>query len=261
MTNTAPLIFTPEYYTRLADIEEHHWWSLGMRAIATRLLDRRASKSRDWRALDAGCGTGLTLNWVKRYTDVEPVGFDIAREGLEYCAQRGNRNIMQATALSLPFVSNYFDLVISSDVLQHLPRPDGDAQALSEVARVLKHGGLFLLRTNSQCGYPPSHDVDYQRYTLSEIRARIEQAGLKILTSTYANFVPGLFETARRKLTVRNGSGNYTGLKVQPRPPQTNLVTQIFYRTLLAESAYLAPGNRALPFGHSIVILAEKNDA
>ncbi len=257
--NSAPLIFTPEYYAKLADLEEHHWWSLGMRAIATRWLDRRAPKTRDWRVLDAGCGTGLTLNWVKRYTDVEPVGFDLSRAALEYSAQRGRRDIAEASVLSLPFAPDHFDLVISSDVLQHLIRPSGDAQALCEVARVLKRGGLFLLRTNSQCGYAPSQDVDYQRYTLAGLRARVEQAGLHIHAATYVNMLPGLLETARRKMTVKNGNGSYTGLAVKPRPPETNLVTQVFYRSLLAESAFLASGKRTLPFGHSIMLLAEKN--
>jgi ubiquinone/menaquinone biosynthesis C-methylase UbiE len=259
--NSVPHIFAPEYYARLADIEEHHWWALGMRTIATRLLDRCAPKSRDWRVLDAGCGTGLTLDWVRRYTDIEPIGFDLARAALEYCTQRGHHDLLQATALMLPFQSDYFDLVISSDVLQHLPRPDGDVHALSEVVRVLKRGGLFLVRTNSQCGCPQSQDVDFQRYTLPEIRARVEQAGLRIRTATHANALPSLLESARRRLVTGNGSGGYTGLAVKPRPPETSLLTQILYRSLLAESAYLASGKHTLPFGHSIVLLAEKNNA
>ncbi len=255
---SAPQIFTSEYYARLAQIEESHYWSLGMRAIATRLLDHFAPRERNWRVLDAGCGTGLTLNWVKCYTDCEPVGFDLSRAALEYSARRGHTRLMEATTLRLPLPSDYFDLVISTDVIQHLPRPHGDAQALGEMVRVLKHDGLLLIRTNSHCGYPATDEPDYRRYKLSDARALVENAGFKIHTATYVNCVPALLITLRRKLTFQNGSQTDPGLAFAARPPQTNWVTRFLYQTLLAESVYLAPGGRALPFGHSIIVLAEK---
>lgn len=255
---SAPHIFSTEYYARLAEIEQNHYWSLGMRETATRLLDRFAAPERNWRVLDAGCGTGLTLNWIRRYTDREPIGFDLSRAALQYSALRGHPNLVEATTLVLPFASNNFDLVISTDVIQHLPRPDGDAQALAEMARVLKPGGLLLLRTNSHCGYPDTHEPDYQRYTLTAARARVEGAGFQIGTATYANCVPALLITLRRKLTFQNGLDRDQGLAFKARPPETSLVTRFLYWTLRAESRYLAPGGRQLPFGHSIIILAQK---
>ncbi len=252
-------VFSSEYYERLAAQEEQHWWSLGLRATATRLLDRFAPPSRDWRVLDAGCGTGLTLTWVKRYTDIEPIGLDLARAGLEFCARRGHHRLIESTVLTLPFSAEYFDLVISTDVIQHLPRPGGDTHALAEVARVLKRGGIFFLRTNSRCGYPVANARDYERYTLSEIRARVEQAGLAIHTATYVNFLPALLVSARRRFARENASAADPGLSATPRAPDANLATRLLYRSLLAESAYLAPGKRSLPFGHSILVLAIKS--
>ncbi len=257
MTDT-PHIFSPAYYSRLAELEARHWWSLGLRATATRLLDRFAPRERNWRVLDVGCGTGLTLTWLKRYTDVEPIGLDVARIGLEFCARRGHRRLIEASALTLPFASDYFDLLVSMDVIQHLPRPRGDVSALAESARVLKPGGLFFLRTNSRCGYPQAAGHDFYRYSLQEIRTALDHAGFSILTSSYVNFLPGLLATVRQKLSGRNNSGADPGLRASPRPPQTNLVTQLLYRALLAEGAYLAASQRALPFGHSILALAEK---
>ncbi|MEP7199455.1 MAG: class I SAM-dependent methyltransferase [Chloroflexota bacterium] len=253
----APHIFSPAYYARLAAQEERHWWSLGLRATATRLLDRVASPQRDWRVLDAGCGTGLTLRWLARYTDREPVGLDLARAGLQFCTQRGSTRLVEATTLVLPFAANQFDLVVSMDVVQHLPRPDGDAHASAEMARVLTRGGWLLLRTNSRCGYPPDRAADYHRYTVAEIRAIITSAGFRIHTATYANFLPGLLATIRMKLSRQNGASD-PGLRAAPVPPDASIATRILYRSLLVEGAYLAAGQRALPFGHSILVLAEK---
>lgn len=252
-------IYSPEYYARLAEMDERHWWSLGVRAIATRLVDRYAPTTRDWKVLDAGCGTGLTLSWLKRYTDVEPVGFDVSRSGLEFCARRDNQKLVETSTLAIPLASEYFDLVVSLDVLQHLPRPGGDREALSEIARVLKRGGLFLLRTNSVCGYPPTKREDYQRYGLSEIRAILTDAGFQIEIATYINCLPGLLATARQLIAHPNDRAQDLGLTMIPRPPESSLITRLMFLALKAESVYLAPGRPALPFGHSILALARKS--
>ncbi len=250
-------IFSDEYYARLARQEETHWWSLGMRAIAARLLDRFASPHHCWRALDAGCGTGLTMQWLKRYTDMESIGLDLARAGLDFCARRGSTRLVEASTTVLPFASRTFDLVVSTDVIQHLPRPHGDNQAFAELTRVLVPGGLLLLRTNSRCGYPATNASDYHRYTLAEVRALVASAGLLVHTASYVNCLPGLLASARLRLSRANATVD-PGLRAVSRPPGTNWVTRLFYRSLLAEAAFLAPGGRALPFGHSILLLAQK---
>lgn len=252
-----PFIFSDDYYARLAEIEERHWWAAGVRATGARMLDRFAPAQRDWRVLDAGCGTGLTLRWLKRYTDVEPVGFDLAPEGLRYCRQRGCTRLAESDTRYLPFRSGCFDLVISADVIQHLPRPGGDALALADMARVLRAGGLLLLRTNARCGYPPTDSPVYYRYPLRELRGLVEAAGFKIHAASYVNFVPGLFATLRMKLARKDGSVDM-GLRARPRPPETNLVTRALYGMLLAEGRYVASGKRSLPFGHSTMLLAQK---
>ncbi|MCA1553879.1 MAG: class I SAM-dependent methyltransferase, partial [Chloroflexi bacterium] len=219
-------IFSAEYYARLAAQEEMHWWSIGMRATATRLLDGIASPARDWRVLDAGCGTGLTLKWLARYTDVEPVGLDLARAGLQFCARRGARRLIEGSTTTLPFASGAFDLAVSLDVIQHLPRPTGDAQAFAEFARVLTAQGWLLLRTNSRCGYPHTDAVDYHRYTLGEVRTLAQRAGFRLHAASYANCVPALIASARMRLARANGSAD-PGLRAVARPPHANVTTRI----------------------------------
>ncbi len=252
-----PRVLTPAYYQRLAEIEERHWWALGLRAIATAVVDRAIGARRLARVLDAGCGTGLTLTWLQRYAATPAVGLDLAREGLAFCARRGHRRLVQASTCDLPFRSDAFDLAVSLDVLQHLPRPDGDRRALAELARVLARGGWLLLRTNSRCGYPPTSAADYHRYTLGEVRRLVAGVGLSLRVSTYVNFVPGLLETLRRTITGQRSGTTDPGLGVQPRPPDASLLTRVAYNALLAERRYVASG-RTLPFGHSILAVAEK---
>ena len=114
-----------------------------------------------------------------------------------------------------------------------------------------------LTRTNSACGYPPTKQEDYQRYALSEICTILTDAGFQIEIATYINFLPGLLATVRQLVAQPNTRNTDPGLGMIPRPPESSLITRLMYLALQAESAYLAPGRPALPFGHSILALAQ----
>ena len=258
VTESTPHVFQSAYYARLSELERVHWWGLGMRAIATRMLDRIASPERRWRVFDAGCGTGLSLSWLGRYTTVSPVGLDYAADALTYCARSGHARLVQGTATALPITSGRFDVVISMDVMQHLPRPGGDAAMLAEIARILQPGGRFFLRTNSRCGYDATHADDYHRYTVDEVRTLLTNAGLEIEQATYTNFIPGLLATWRRRLSRPVHQDGDPGLYMVPRPPESSPVVRLLYWLLLAEATWVGRWGLSLPFGHSIMALARK---
>ena len=253
-----PLIFEAAYYARLADIERRHWWALGLRAMATRLLDRTLGAPAPLEVLDAGCGTGLTMSWVRRYSTLAPTGLDYAREALDYCAESGHRKLVLGTATTLPFPAARFDLVLSADVVQHLPRPGGDVDAFAEVTRVLKPGGWFLLRTNSRCGQPVESTADYHRYDCAEIRQLLRDAGLVPEVVSYANGVPGVLTTLRRLLERRRKPTGDPGLWITAQPPGSSLVATLMYRVMLVEAWWVGTLRASIPFGHSIVALARK---
>src|SRR5262249_27975188 len=53
---------------------------------------------------------------------------------------------------AIPYADESFDLVLADNVFEHLESPQ---QVFSEVARVLKPGGLFLGKTPNRCHYMP----------------------------------------------------------------------------------------------------------
>ena len=87
--------------------------------------------------LDVGCGEGFTLN---RFSE-NKVGKKL--EGIEYnksAIQLGqkiypNIKIKQGNIYSLPYEDNSFDLVLCTEVLEHLEEPK---KALKELVRVSK---------------------------------------------------------------------------------------------------------------------------
>jgi hypothetical protein len=71
---------------------------------------------------------------------IDLTGSEYLGYGIDGGSIRGD--VRHEDAMALSFDDAYFDLVVSNDVLEHVPFP---AQAMSELARVLKPGGnLFL---------------------------------------------------------------------------------------------------------------------
>ena len=103
------------------------------------------------RLLDFGCGNGAdTILFAPDFSavvgvDVEPARVEEARAS---AGSRGVSNVEYSVydGERLPFPDGSFDCVVSFEVIEHTR---DDRAALSEIARVLKPGGLF-------CGSVPN---------------------------------------------------------------------------------------------------------
>ncbi|MGB9606893.1 MAG: class I SAM-dependent methyltransferase, partial [Bryobacteraceae bacterium] len=136
----------PAEFHFLAHAEREFWWFRGMRRIMFSMLDPLARIRRIERVLEAGCGTGHFANLLEQRYGWRVVPVDLAREALEYGRRMGVSRLVQADIARLPFSTDSFDAVFSLDVLVHFPR-DQEGPAVTELVRVLKPGGLLVLRT------------------------------------------------------------------------------------------------------------------
>jgi len=104
------------------------------------------------RVLDAGCGTGRHLAEAFRREGVAVVGLDrngedLVKAGnlmrlLEREREGGPWLVCRGDVTSLPFRDGAFDVVVCSEVLEHVR--DADA-AVRELVRVLKPGGSLAV--------------------------------------------------------------------------------------------------------------------
>ena len=103
----------------------------------------------DWipagsRVLDLGCGNGELLAWLREHKQVSGYGLEIDPDNIARCIERGVNVIEQDLDKGLGnFASNSFDVVLMTQALQAVDRPD---QVLREVRQVLTDENFARVR-------------------------------------------------------------------------------------------------------------------
>jgi 2-polyprenyl-3-methyl-5-hydroxy-6-metoxy-1,4-benzoquinol methylase len=100
--------------------------------------------------LDAGCGDGRYLEAIGS-SATRLVGTDISERILETARATAARagvepELVRANLESLPFPDGSFDVVLCTQVIEHLLAP---ADGVRELARVLRPGGSLVITTDS----------------------------------------------------------------------------------------------------------------
>ncbi len=121
----------------------HLWWgdTVDARFLAVDMLGRL----NDVDVLDVGCGAGVLLSEMAA-TNVR-VGIDRSTEALQL-ARRSVPvlRLCRADMLALPFREAVFDVVVFCGMLE-VPQREHKAQAIRELARVLRPSGQLVLTT------------------------------------------------------------------------------------------------------------------
>jgi len=70
--------------------------------------------------LDVGCGEGFTINKLQKKFNADHYGFDISADAIEFLRNQGVQGEFKAGSLEDIQYSKKFDLVICSELLEHL---------------------------------------------------------------------------------------------------------------------------------------------
>lgn len=249
-------MMNPAEFANIAQAERDFWWYRGMEQILYRLLDpilKSHPAIRD--VVEVGCGTGYMASQLEARYGWHMFPTDLQYEGLRYGVERGMQRMAAAEIGALPFPDRQFDALVTFDVMVYVPRGD-EGRVVGELARVVKPGGLIIVRT-AALELLRSHHAEFtgeiQRYRREQVVELAKAAGLKVLRCTYANSL--LMPVALVKFRViepLTGGGPSSG--VQPVAPWLD---RLLYGALAREAAWLGAGHD-LPIGQSIVLVAEK---
>lgn len=241
----------PKAYEVVSKLEESHWFFVARRRILARLLDEVMTGSVHAKTLDVGCGTGATMGFLERYGEV--TGIDISPMAVEYCREQGRQRLCLASGESLPFVDGSFDLVTALDLLEHL---EHEVAGLREMWRVLKSDGRLVVMVPAFMFLWSEFDRfsgHYRRYTRSELKHRVEEAGFEVARLSYFNTL--LFPVIWGVRAVKNLMGKRASASSDLDSPG-RVVNGLLTRVFSLESHLIASG--PLPFGVSLLCVARK---
>jgi SAM-dependent methyltransferase len=156
--------------------------------------------------LDIGCGAGRHTCAASRLEKVTVIGSDISLKDVQEaqarlrqeermgCQGGGFWATLVADITGLPFPDGFFDMVICSEVLEHIPDQKG---AVREITRVLKSGGDLVVSVprflpEKICwalseSYHNTANGHIRIYTKKTLLALLEGSGSKLWASHFAH--------------------------------------------------------------------------
>ena len=230
----------------MLELDEHHWWYRGRRAVVNAELGRLPLPA-GAHVLDAGCGSGRTLEDLVAYGEV--TGIELDPDAAAAAAGRQVGDVHVGRLEELPFEDSSFDLITCLDVIEHIA---DDRSALSELRRVAKPGGWLLVTVPAYPRLWSLHDVanhHYRRYGRRALRLAAVDAGWEVKRVTSFNSVL-LPAAAAVRVLQRRGEpdADYTP-ELELGPAWLNRVLEL---PLRAEARWLG-GGRILPAGLSLL--------
>ncbi len=169
-------------------VETDHWWFVARRDLLSALV-RDAGAGPASRILDVGCAGGATIHRLQRDGYAHVIGIDLSPEAIARCRRGGLQNVHEMDAGHPDFPDQSFDLILASDVLEHV---DDERAAVRAWFRLLRPQGLLIAMVPAFMALWSPHDEanhHRKRYRLGELRGCLEECGFETRRASYWNFL------------------------------------------------------------------------
>lgn len=251
--------FNPDYFERLAEVEDRHFWFTSRNALLERVLaPLAAALPPGTRVLEVGTGNGNTLRAVERACHgTTVVGMDPFVEGLALARRRTSALLVCGSIERLPF-RGAFGLVAAFDVLEHVPDDLGALRAVRDQLSPRAH--LILTVPAFAHLWSPFDEAAHhcRRYERAQLRRVLEAAGFQIERLTF--FMTTLYPALRlSRLVGRNRERNRHAATHERELKIVPGLNALFTALLSVEARAVAAGVQ-LPFGTSLLAIARRPD-
>ena len=165
----------------------------GRTSAVVDFCERRALVSRETgielRLLNVGCGfgwlemQGVTKQWPVEFFSIERSYADL--KTIQHLVKYESVKPLVASGLNLPFEDRSFDLVVVSEVLEHIPKGT-ECAFLIELMRILRPNGEVLVTTPKRsirsCLSDPAWIFGHRHYSEKKLLQLACSSGLKVKT-------------------------------------------------------------------------------
>ena len=238
-------------YAIEAEVEATHWWFTERRRLFGHLITGMGLPG-GARVLDIGTSTGTNLRMLRDLGFSRYEGLDTSEEAVHWCADKGYGKVTQGDVCALPFPDDTFDLVLATDIIEHV---DDDEVALREIRRVLKPRGRVLITVPAFMllwGLQDEVGQHKRRYRARELLDRAQAAGMRVDRKFYFNYI--LFLPILLARTIIR----WTGAKVENENQLNSRFVNRLLQLVFRFDVWSAPALH-LPFGVSYLVVAGKS--
>ncbi len=233
------------------EIEESYFWFLARNEILSKIINNNTSIKAYNNVADIGCGTG---GFAKVLQDMKfnVTCIDTEELAIEYCKKRGLTDLYHGDLKSFLEINNKkYQAAFMLDVIEHIP---DDQEVVNQVYELLDNGGYFIAAVPAYQWLWSKHDeihMHYRRYNKTNFQKLFKNAGFEIEYISYFNtylFLPAVLKRFIDKIT-RNQSE-------KPVEEVSSFINNLFFKIFKSEKSIL--GNKSLPFGLSLLLIAKK---
>ncbi len=239
---------------RQYELESENWLKAGRRNLLVGQIRKAMDGRTKLEILDLGSGVGQNVPALHQFGIVDAL--EINEIGLR--ALRSAPGIREVFDQPIPFeLDRRYDVIVATDVLEHLPDDRGAAQW---VADHLRPGGVFFSTVPAYQFLFGEHDValhHFRRYTATNY-ADIMPASLKVERCGYFNSIlfpiAAVARLASRFRSSEENSADYAKKQSSVVPAPVDTV----FRSILDLEIKMIDMRIGLPFGLSVYCLARR---
>lgn len=173
-------------------LEEQLWWYRSLHERVETAIRQHFGNRRDITLLDAGCGTGGMLNFLRQHGYTNLRGLDGSADAVAFCHKRN----LPVTCINLHNLTGFepevqYDVIICNDVFCYFTDNQLPSLVLA-LAHRLKSDGILISNNNAFNVFRGQHDIAVgivQRFVLNDFEQLVPAVGLHIAQATYWSFI------------------------------------------------------------------------
>jgi len=180
-----------EEYRYMAENEREHWWYQTLHKITFDAIHAQFSH-KDISILDAGCGTGGLLVFLRQHGYSLLRGFDLSETAVKCSLGHGfDVSQMDIADFAGHFQGEHFDVIVSNDTLYYL-NDTSRRYFFENCYTLLNPGGLVITNLPELNSFAGIHDLAVgikNRFTQSDLSRMIDSVQFEVLNMAFWPFL------------------------------------------------------------------------